>query len=139
MLDSLGGRSDFEGASVWRVEASSRRAEQHKIAVLEAICRHHRVFVRYEEEPGEIDGVVQVGPQLWRLPVGASAESVLDWLYMGNWQLSVSTMPPADIPDLCRAPDEEVAAYVRKSGVDLVIDSFHDDVSWVIGAARRAV
>ncbi|WP_141513491.1 hypothetical protein [Ramlibacter sp. WS9] len=139
VLDSLGGRQDFEGASVWRVEGTSQRERQYKAAVLETICRTHRAYVRYEECPDGIDGTDQVEPHLWWLPVGVSGEAMLDWLYMGNWQLTVGASPPKTNPDLCRSPDADVAEYVRKSGVGVVIDSFHDDVSWVIGASRNAV
>jgi hypothetical protein len=138
VLDALGGRQDFEGASVWRVEGTSRRAQQYKASVLDTICRSHRAYVRYEENPEGFDGTDQVEPQLWLLPFGVSGEAMLDWLYLGNWQLTVCASPPKENPDFCRSPDADVAEYVRKSGVRVVIDSFHDDVSWVIGAARNA-
>jgi hypothetical protein len=138
VLDSCGMREDFEGASVWRIEGTTPGIRQWKAAVLDGIFSGGGAYVRYEEAPDGIEGAVQLKPQLWSLPAGTSGKAVLDWLYMGNWQLSVGACPPDSSPDLCRSEGSDVAAYVRDTALDLVIDSFHDDVSWVVGLARNA-
>jgi hypothetical protein len=58
---------------------------------------------------------------------------LLDWLYLGNWQLYVADAPIRAIPDLCRASDAEVVRFMADNDVTAVIDSFHDNLSWVVG------
>jgi hypothetical protein len=66
-------------------------------------------------------------------PLAPLGSVVLSWLYMGNGQLYVAEGPIAAIPDLCRSSDDEVERFVVDSGVSVMTDSLHDDVSWVIG------
>lgn len=132
----------FEGArirgngGVWRIEGSSTAVEECKTLLLDAICSQSQPFVRYDEPPSEIpqlEGAAEVSVNTWRLPTRALGSVVLSWLYMGNWQLYVADAPVAAIPDLCRSSDVEVEQFVVDAGVSVVIDSFHDDVSWVVG------
>jgi hypothetical protein len=44
-------------------------------------------------------------------------------------------MPPA-LQNLARARPESVARFVDEHGLEFVIDSFHDDVFWIIGLAE---
>ena len=119
--------------AVWRLEGSSRPVQACKAQVLAAVCRNANPFVHYEDSPlGLVPGSVEVAPTLWQLPLNASGPAVLDWLHLGNWQLYVRAEPLPDIPDLCRASDKEVETFLRKSGASVIIDSFHDDVSWVV-------
>jgi hypothetical protein len=121
---------------VWRIEGSSERVERLKAQVLEAICRETQPFVHYEDPPVGLPGTVgATGCALgvWRLPLGASGGHLLSWLYLGNWQLYVRAQPLPSVPDLCRASDAEVQEFLAQSGTSVVIDSFHDDILWVVG------
>jgi hypothetical protein len=44
-------------------------------------------------------------------------------------------MPPA-LQDLARARPDSVVRFVDEHGLEFVIDSFHDDVFWIIGLAQ---
>jgi hypothetical protein len=109
--------------------------EKCKLKILDAICSDVEPFVHYDGPPTqypELSEVYEVAPHIWRLPKKAPAAVVLSWLHMGNWQRYVSDAPINQLRDLCRATDSEVEEFVRDSGVAIVIDSFHDDASWVV-------
>jgi hypothetical protein len=139
VLNTHRGRHVVRHGAIWRLDGSSRQAEACKADVLAAVCRSARPFVHYEDSPvGLLEGAAEVVPGVWQLPLGASGPVVLEWLYMGNWQLYVRSEPLVEVPDLCRASDAEVEAFVRESGASVVIDSFHDDVSWVVACGDGA-
>ena len=132
----------FEGSRVrgngraWRLEGSSADVEECKTKLLDAICSQSQPLVCYDESPvgiRELQDAGEVARGIWRLPARAPGSVVLSWLSMGNWQLYVAEAPIAAIPDLCRSPDDDVERFVVDTGVSVIIDSFHDDVSWVVG------
>ena len=55
---------------------------------------------------------------------------------MGNWQLYVADTRQEYIPELCRADSQKVNEFMRRGSVSLVIDSFHDDNHWTVGASQ---
>jgi hypothetical protein len=125
---------------VWRIDGGTPNVDACKVEVLDEICRHSHPFVRYEEAPesGRAWMGVEIAPFTWRLHGPAPGDEVLKWLYMGNWQLYVAAGPIARIPDLIRAKDEDVETFLKENAVSLIIDSFHDDESWVVGIASGA-
>jgi hypothetical protein len=139
ILESHKGRGVQGYGAVWRIEGTSSRVEQCKVELLEAICSDARPFVHYEEPPmGEpgLEGSVEVAQGVWQLPLGAAGSVLLKWLYLGNWQLYVRAEPLPQIPDLCRSTNVEVETFVSQCGASALIDSFHDDVSWVLGVRQ---
>jgi hypothetical protein len=40
------------------------------------------------------------------------------------------------LQDLARARPDRVVRFVDEHGLEFVIDSFHDDVFWIIGLAQ---
>ena len=140
ILESHRGQGVLGGGEVWHLEGSSPLVEQCKTELLEAICRESRAFVHYEESPvglAGLDGATRVG-SAWQLPTGVGGAVLLNWLYLGNWQLYVNAEPLPRIPDLCRSTDAEIEAFLVKSGATAIIDSFHDDVSWSVGVLGGA-
>lgn len=139
ILESHKGRGMQGNGAVWRIEGTSSRVEQCKVELLESICRDAQPFVHYEEppmsEPG-LDGSAEVAPGVWQLPLGAAGPALLKWLYLGNWQLYVRPEPLPELPDLCRSTDIEVGTFVSQCEASVVIDSFHDDMSWVLGVRQ---
>lgn len=129
------GRGVRGSGVVWRIEGSTSRVEQCKVELLETVCRYAQPIVHYYQPPTavpELGGVVELDGR-WQLPLGTSGAALLQWLYLGNWQLYVRVEPLSNLPDLSRCADAEVEAFMIKSKASIVIDSFHDDVSWVIG------
>ena len=136
ILESHKGRRVQSNGAVWRIEGISSGVEQCKIELLDAICRHAQPFVHYNESPegvSELDGSAEVAPDVWRPPLGAPGSALLGWLYLGNWQLYLRAEPLQQLPDLCRSTEAEVEAFLVQCGASVFIDSFHDDVSWVVG------
>ena len=141
ILESGHRRGVRRHGAIWRIDGLSSQIETLKADLLEEICRDARPFVHYEESPSEttgLEGTVEAAPGIWRLPSRAPGAILLKWLYLGNWQLYVRTAPLPELPDLCRSKDSEVEAFLFKSGVTVVVDSFHDDVSWVVGVSHDA-
>jgi hypothetical protein len=140
VLEAHAGRGVVGADGVWHVRGNSSQVELFKVAVLEEVCRESRPFVHYEESPAgapELAGTTE-SHGVWQLPMGARGKAILKWLYLGNWQLYIRTEPLSYIPDLCRSTDSEIRAFLAQSGADCVIDSFHDDVSWVVAVRGDA-
>jgi hypothetical protein len=132
-------RGVTQDSGVWRIEGTSREIEGVKAALLQSICEHTSPLVHYEEAPpgdGILGSSEVARPGVWRVPRGASGVELMRWLYMGNWQLYLAEKPLESIPDLCRAKVGEVTAFLRRTKVPLVIDSFHDDNHWTVGVAQ---
>ena len=126
---------------VWQLHGNRPSIEHFKQQLLETICLHSEPFVHYEEPPpsdSSLRGAKAISAGVWQVPPGATGADLLAWLYMGNWQLYLASEPIECIPDLCRSTAAQIRAFVQSSGVGLVVDSFHDDVSWSIGLESPA-
>lgn len=87
-----------------------------------------------EGVPGSWERAEAHGP--WRVPADGALEATdaSRWLGLGNWTLYSAPTPAAGSPpDAARCGPAELLAWMRQQGVDVLIDSFHDDVSWVVG------
>ncbi len=127
-------------SGVWRIKGRGEEIESLKAALLQSICQQCSPFVHYDEaedppEQGPLGLSQIIGRGIWRVPAGTSGESLLAWLFMGNWQLYVADKPLQSVPDLIRANNEEVREFVRLSGVVLIVDSFHDDTDWTLSVS----
>lgn len=132
-----GGVSGRDG--VWRLEGSSRDVEALKTRLLTAICSCASPVVHYDEPPvrsGSLQRVEKLAASVWRIPSNADGAELLSWLYLGNWQLYVGSRVLDKLPDLCRASPAEVGYFMVAAGVEVVIDSFHDDTCWTVGALQ---
>ena len=90
----------------------------------------------YDESPPIEEvfaGIRAIHDGCWQVPLGAHGTELLKWLYAGNWQLCATPEPPQTMPDLCRASDDEVRAFMKNASVSLIIDAFHDNSDWVVG------
>ena len=54
------------------------------------------------------------------------------WLDLGNWCLYAAPSPTADLLDFHRASPRELVAWLTDNGVEIVVDAFHDNASWVV-------
>ena len=125
---------------VWCLDGNSREATRLKEELLQAICDEVSPVVHYDEDPpaeGSLGSSIKVARSAWRIPKGTKSPELLSWLYMGNWQLYVGPDVLTSLPDLCRSSRSEIESFVRQSQVVVVIDSFHDEVSWSIGLAQN--
>jgi hypothetical protein len=129
-----------------RVRASDRRkhVEQAKLEILRLVASTSTAVIVHPDPPAE-----HVLPGTWTpTPVsrGSFVPSDLDltddvlthWLFaLGNWTVFSNSHVPKRYPDLFRSPVSGSLAWMDDSGHDVVIDSFHDDMAWVI--ALRAI
>jgi hypothetical protein len=67
-------------------------------------------------------------------PQSASRPCFAGWTSAG-FARPTAGMPPA-LQDLARARPESVTRFVDEHRLEFVIDSFHDDVFWIIGLAE---
>jgi hypothetical protein len=110
------------------------------VALLHSICQNESPFVHYDEPPDNDSLVTTLQPATlgqWRVRRGAAGSDLLQWLYMGNWQLYIADASVHSIPDLCRARTGQVRSFIKTSNVSLIIDSFHDDNHWTLGLAAN--
>ena len=143
--------SDF----AWWIDGTSGRIDELKTRILQVVLEQSPAFVNFDDPPDASLGIrcalkVEKGPKpwwirttrwqpyrcvTWEAPKGTSAEGLRAWLYTGNWQFYVADSCRAEFPDLCRASSEFVAFFAEACELEIVIDSFHDDVTWAIGLA----
>lgn len=125
--------------AVWRIAGNARAVQHCKSRLLGIICAQADIYIRYDEAPEAEPALARaqaIDRDTWWLPAPTAGADVQAWLQPGNWQLYVADRPLAEIPDLCRATDAEVAVFVRRAGVTVIVDSFHDDVAWVVGLGQ---
>jgi hypothetical protein len=136
VLETSSARKLKNSGDVWRLDGNDRGAEQLRKNFLAVAARFPWVYVHYDggtpDEPS-LRGAEQVAPDVWRLPIAATATDLSAWLYMGNWQLYARLEPLEEVQDLCRASDDTVTSFIRGHGLAFIVDSFHDDVHWTIG------
>jgi hypothetical protein len=59
--------------------------------------------------------------------------AVQSWLAVGNWQLYSAPAPAeGNWPDPARCRAGDLLAWMKTRSVRALIDSFHDDTSWVV-------
>ena len=142
-------RPDKSSERVWHLtypglfaSDSSRRREHVdalKVRLLEIVVRtgsamiHHPDSPREEKLPGEWREGPQ--PQTWHVPadLDLADDSIASWLLtLGNWVMLAPDVETTRLPDFARAPIPTVLSWVDEQAIELVIDSFHDDISWVV-------
>jgi hypothetical protein len=75
-------------------------------------------------------------PGAWFLPTDLdfSNAALEHWLFaLGNWTVCSHALPLESIPAFFRAPVVDSLSWLDARKLDVIIDSFHDDTSWVIG------
>jgi hypothetical protein len=131
--------TDSEGR-VWELNGSHAGVEQVRSKILEHILAARLPLVlAYDEdspnEPALAAHVFADGAGAFQIRAQPPLTAIRDWLGYGNWQLMSPHLPPA-LQDLARARPESVARFVDDHGLQFVVDSFHDDVMWIIGLAQ---
>ena len=138
ILDGRSLRGVTGARGVWRIRGGGRIGSNLQESLLEAVCREASPYVYYDEAPPTEEvfaGIRANHDGCWQVPQGAHGTDLLKWLYAGNWQLLISKKPPRSLPDLCRASDDEVRAFMGDESVPLIIDAFHDNHEWTIGCS----
>jgi len=149
-------RPDESSERVWHLTypsllgRQSGRRREHVDAVkrklLEMVIRTGMSVIHHPDSPQEeqLPGTWLAGRlrHSWRVPpdLNLAEESVAYWLFsLGNWVICApeATLDPPI--DLARAPVTELLAWLEAQRADIVIDSFHDDVSWVVLLASQRV
>ena len=141
---------------VWRVDGISREIEELRDEILKEVLSRASGFVNYDDEPDDDLGVRPIRVRVddsekpkwlparlwkpdrivaWEIPRGTPVDALREWLYTGNWQFYVANHYHAWFPDLCRGSYDFVAGFTEAADIELVIDSFHDDIEWTIGLA----
>jgi hypothetical protein len=141
---------------VWRIDGYSREIEELRNAILQEALSRTSGFVNYDDDPDDGLGVHPIRIRVddskkprwlparmwnpyrivaWEIPRATPVDALRGWLYTGNWQFYVADHYHAWFPDLCRGSYEFVAGFTEAANIELVIDSFHDDIEWTIGLA----
>ena len=118
-----------------------------KVRLLETMARtgtaiiHHPDSPREEKLPGE--WIAGQQPNAWHVPLDLNLgdESISYWLFdLGNWTILAPDVVTTRLPDFASANAAAALSWVDEQHIQVVIDSFHDDVSWVVvlGSERPA-
>jgi len=121
-------------------EARRDRVNRCKRQLLRVLLGAPRgIFLSHHEDPSAA-GVparwTRAGKYHWNLPANLNLDEPTTeyWLFaLGNWRIHAAAAPVEHKPiDPARAAETDLLAWMRDNGVSFLIDSFHDDVSWVI-------
>ena len=94
-------------------------------------------FLKKEISNGKIniekieDGVFKVKPPY-------TYELLTKWLYYGNWQAIYPPKNNFQGMDTFRKKEEDVKNHLMASGIEMLIDSFHDDIEWNVFINQNA-
>jgi hypothetical protein len=137
-----GARAKDDDERVWELDGTDARVEEVRRQVLEQVlATASPVVIAYGEEapqqPELAARVSEVGKGRFQLVGRPPLEALQNWLDYGNWQLACPKLPDS-LEDLARATAQRVSQFVDENSLEFVIDSFHDDVYWVIGLRKSA-
>ncbi len=100
-----------------------------------------RVFLMHEPpRDWEVPGEWQPASELtWLVPLEFKLEhpAIKYWLSIGNWTFYSAPAPAeGNWPDPSRCGAADLLAWMSSRSVHALIDSFHDDASWVVAFDR---
>jgi hypothetical protein len=148
-LDPRDCRRDPE-VSVWYLNepgllaprATARRQAllRSKVAILTALATHpSSAYLVHPDNPADHEVIgewVSAGLSTYRIPPLLDLEDpgTKQWLFnLGNWQAYVADRPVENgWPDPARVAPMELVSWMSRTGLLVLVDSFHDDVSWVV-------
>ena len=152
-LDPRDCRRDLE-VPVWHLNepgllasrATARRQAllRSKIAMLTALAIHSSsAYLVHPDNPADYEVIgewVSAGSNTYRMPPLLDLEdsSTKQWLFnLGNWQAYVADKPvESGWPDPARVAPTELVSWMSQTGLLVLIDSFHDDVGWVVAISE---
>jgi len=100
------------------------------------------VFICHQDPPDE-DEVAgswhQEGKRTWRVPTGfnPAEASTQYWLFLGGWTAYAAAAPIEEIGTLFNMTPERVTEWARRHQVEIVIDSYLDDLEWRVFVGAR--
>lgn len=82
-------------------------------------------------------------PRAWLLPhdIDLTDRAIATWLFaLGHWTVSSDALAGSPMPDFFRASSSDILSWVDEQRLAVVIESFPDDVHWVValGNVRNA-
>lgn len=155
-LDSRDCRLDLE-VPVWYLnepgllapQAKARRQAllRSKVVMLTALATHpSSAYLVHPDNPADYDVKgrwVAAGASTYRIPplLDLDDPGTKQWLFnLGNWQAYVADKPvECGCPDPARVAPTELVSWMSRTGLLVLIDSFHDDVSWVVAISEPLV
>jgi hypothetical protein len=145
-----------DAGCVWRIQSpsiltpKSRSRRQQVNAIKHRILRalsasgtaviYHHESPEAEQLPGRWSPAEHTGA--WRVPadIDLTNPAVDHWLFdLGNWMMCSPDAHLGQPPDIARAPASRLLTWAQQRGIDVIVDSFHDDVSWVVILACESV
>lgn len=118
---------------VWEIDGDSVAQVALKATILR-ISIESGATLLYDEPLDDAklaETLVDLGSGQYRLTAATSLASLADWLYLGNWQIVLPSCPGTTI-DAARATEAVICQYLDSNGLKLLVDSFHDDIEWVV-------
>jgi hypothetical protein len=126
-------------SSFFQLKPRASNADQlHVLHLLRGAFSALQTVVCYSENPIE-DGIgghwEQMATDTWRVPSTVTLESLLNWLYLGNWVMysGPELVEASLLSAIHSAPSGRRAVeIVTRFNMDFIIASFHDDALWTI-------
>jgi len=92
------------------------------------------IMVLYDEDPYEyLSGDIafqRIDQNKYLIQPPYSYEKLSKWLYYGNWQVVSPAISSYEFIDSFRSSPEKIQNHLNNHKVDLMIDSFHDNIEW---------
>lgn len=110
-------------------------SEIEKVDLIMSISRENReMLFLYDEDP--IDYLSEqilfqkLDEKKFIIRPPYSYEDLTKWLYLGNWQAVTPAIQSYKFVDSFRSPHEYIMNHLANHKIDIMIDSFHDDIEW---------
>jgi hypothetical protein len=127
-------------------QAKARRQAllRSKVEILTALATHpSSAYLLHPDNPAdyEVNGEwVCTKSSTYRMPplLNLDDPGTKKWLFnLGNWQAYVTDRPvESGWPDPARVAPKELVSWMSRTGLLVLIDSFHDDVSWIVAISE---
>jgi len=109
------------------------RKKSEKKALIEKLSdANYSLMFFYEEQPDAGLNSEHIGESVNVIHPPYDYDSLKKWLYCGNWQAIYPPNKAFEPFDTFRTSDVEIQNIMQKFGVQLIIDSFPDDIEWKV-------
>jgi len=94
--------------------------------------KRHSLMVFFEDQPGPKLSFEKVSETITLLNPPYEYEALKDWLYLGDWQGIFPASRSFQPFDTFRTEESVIEQRMKEAHVELIIDSFHDDIEWKV-------
>lgn len=97
-------------------------------------CKNREILVLFDENPydylSDDISVQKIEENKYLIQPPYIYEELSKWLHYGNWQAISPAISSYEFIDSFRTSSEVVRKHLTNHKIELMVDSFHDDIEW---------